>query len=74
VLRTVDANSPFVTPRPIPVPTASPGNSGLTWGSTGTYHYNWQTSADWADTCRELVVTRLGGEQHRAFFRFVASA
>jgi hypothetical protein len=26
---------------------------------------------DWAGTCRELVLTRTDGMQHRAFFQFV---
>ena len=69
-LRTVDTSYPFITPRPIPVPTKAPGGSGLSRSSTGIYHYNWQTDAAWAGTCRELVVTRLDGKQHRAFFRF----
>ena len=72
-LQTVDASSPFITPRPIPVPTETPGNSGLTRSATGQYHYNWATPAEWAGTCREVVVTRKDGLQHRAFFRFVAS-
>ena len=72
-LRTVDTSYPFVTPRPIPVPTRSPGGSGLSRDATGIYHYNWQTEAGWVGTCRELVLTRLDGRQHRAFFRFVAS-
>ena len=72
-LQTVDASSPFITPRPIPVPTETPGNSGLTRSATGQYHYNWATLAGWAGTCREVVVTRKDGLQHRAFFRFVAS-
>jgi hypothetical protein len=31
----------------------------------------WQTLEKWAGTCREVVVTRNDGRQHRAFFRFL---
>ena len=72
-LRTVDTSSPFITPRPFPVPTATPGGSGLTRNAAGVYLYNWKTQADWAGTCRELVLTRWDGQQHRSFFRFVAA-
>ena len=71
-LRTVDSSSPFITPRPFPVPTETPGNSGLSRSANGVYHYNWKTEADWAGTCREVVLTRWDGRQHRSFFRFVA--
>jgi hypothetical protein len=60
-----------VTPRELPLPTATPGNSGLTVSSTGVYNYPWQTLEAWAGTCREVVVTRDDGKQHRAFFRFL---
>jgi hypothetical protein len=69
-LRTVDASSPFITPRPLPVAAATPGNSGLTVNARGAYHYPWKTEAAWAGTCRELVLTRRDGKQHRAFLRF----
>ena len=72
-LRTVDTSYPFVTPRPIPVRTETPGNSGLTVSATGQYRYNWKTLEEWSGTCREVVVTRKDGKQHRAFFRFVAA-
>jgi hypothetical protein len=29
------------------------------------------TKGDWEGTCREVVLTRDDGVQHRAFFRFV---
>ena len=71
-LRTVDTSQEFITPRPIPVPTETPGNSTLTRNPQGIYHYSWLTEADWAGTCREIVVTREDGIQHRAFFEFAA--
>jgi len=48
----------------------TPGNSRLTVSPTGVYTYPWETQEDWAGTCREIVVTRDDGQQHRAFFRF----
>jgi len=62
----------FITPREYPIPTETPGNAGLSTNGNGQYHYNWKTLAEWADTCREVVVTRADGVQHRAFFRFEA--
>jgi MBG domain-containing protein/trehalose utilization protein/thrombospondin type 3 repeat protein len=35
-----------------------------------SYIYLWKTRAEWAGTCRRLVVT-VGGEPHAAIFRFV---
>jgi hypothetical protein len=35
-----------------------------------SYTYLWKTKAEWAGTCRRLVVT-VGGEPHAAIFRFV---
>jgi hypothetical protein len=70
-LKTVDTSYPFITPRPLPVNTVSPGNSGLTRSASGVFTYPWLTDASWAGTCRELVLTREDGRQHRAFFRFV---
>lgn len=32
--------------------------------------YPWKLLEEWAGTCRELVLTRDDGRQHRAFFRF----
>jgi extracellular elastinolytic metalloproteinase len=71
-LETVDASSPFITPRPTPVPAETPGSSRLTTNGRGEYHFNWKTVGEWAGTCREFVLTRADGKQHRAFFRFVA--
>lgn len=61
----------FITPREYPVNTAPAGKSGLSFNAQGVYNYTWKTEAAWANTCRELVVTRKDGVQHRAFFRFV---
>jgi extracellular elastinolytic metalloproteinase len=61
---------PFITPRPTPVATRTPGNSKLTVNSNGVYTYPWLTQEDWAGTCREIVLTRTDGKQHRAYFRF----
>ncbi len=60
-----------VTPRELPIRTETPGNSRLTVSGSGVYNYRWLTQEAWAGTCREVVVTRDDGEQHRAFFRFV---
>ncbi len=60
-----------ITPREYPQDTSPSGNSGLSRSSTGVYTYTWKTQEDWVGTCRELVVTRKDGLQHRAFFQFV---
>ena len=62
---------PNITPRAAPINTTPPGNAGLSINSQGVYRQNWQTDEAWLDTCRELVLTRNDGIQHRAFFRFV---
>lgn len=37
--------------------TANPGGSGLSYdASSDTYTYVWQTSRDWANTCRQLIL------------------
>jgi hypothetical protein len=59
-----------ITPREYPQDTARAGQ--FSRNAQGVYHYNWLTQADWVDTCREVVVTRKDGIQHRAFFQFVA--
>jgi hypothetical protein len=50
---------------------STPGNSRLTVTASGVFTYPWQTLEEWAGTCREVVVTRDDGKQHRAFFRFL---
>jgi hypothetical protein len=70
-LRTVHPNTATITPRPLPVDTVTPGNSKLSVSSNGVFTYPWLTDASWANTCRELVLTRDDGVQHRAFFRFL---
>ncbi len=62
---------PFVTPRERPVATATAGGSKLTVNAQGVFNYPWKTLEEWAGTCRELVLTRDDGRQHRAFFRFL---
>jgi extracellular elastinolytic metalloproteinase len=70
-LRTVDPNATFTTPRPFPVAMLSPGGSGVTFDKKkGLYTFNWQTDAAWAGTCREAVLTRKDGVQHRSYFFF----
>jgi extracellular elastinolytic metalloproteinase len=64
----VPSSGAGVTPREYPMPTTRAGQ--LSRSAQGVYHYNWLTSADWAGTCREVVLTRKDGVQHRAFFRF----
>ena len=36
----------------------------------GRYTYPWKTLKEWDGTCREFVLTRADGVQHRAYFRF----
>jgi extracellular elastinolytic metalloproteinase len=66
----VPSSGAAVTPRELPVATETSGGSGLRVSSSGVYAYNWKTEPSWAGTCREVVVTRDDGRQHRAFFRF----
>ena len=60
-----------ITPREFPVLTETPGNSKLSVSGGGVYTYPWNTLEEWSGTCRELVLTRDDGVQHRAFFRFL---
>ena len=66
----VPSSGEFVTPRELPINTVTPGGSKLTVNPQGVFQYNWLTQEEWAGTCRELVLTRDDGRQHRAFFRF----
>jgi extracellular elastinolytic metalloproteinase len=73
-LRTIDPNATFITPRPYPILMQSPGGSGLSYDKkTGLYTFTWQTGAGWAGTCREAVLTRDDGVQHRSYFFFDSS-
>jgi hypothetical protein len=65
-LQTVTPGAPFITPRPTPVPTVG----DLDAGRRGRFEYAWRTLAEWQGTCREVVLTRQDGRQHRAFMRF----
>jgi DNA-binding beta-propeller fold protein YncE len=66
---------PYITPRPLPEPTRTPGWSRLTYERHGDrYMYPWKTLREWEGTCREVVVTRADGVQHRAYFRFTPDA
>ena len=44
-------------------------SSGLSY-ITDQYTYHWQTSAAWAGTCRQLVITLNDGTTHIAIFKF----
>jgi hypothetical protein len=65
----VPSSGAAVTPRELPIPTLATGG-GLKVNANGRYSYNWGTLPEWEGTCRELVLTRDDGRQHRAFFRF----
>ena len=67
----VPSSGAFITPRELPIDTIMPGNTRLTVNPQGVFQYNWLTLDEWAGTCREVVVTRDDGRQHRAFFRFL---
>jgi extracellular elastinolytic metalloproteinase len=69
----VQLDPPRLTPKAYPEATTPPGKSGLTINAQGVYHYSWKTDTAWAGTCREFVLTRTDGKQHRAFFSFTAS-
>jgi extracellular elastinolytic metalloproteinase len=67
----VPSSGQFVTPRELPVNTQTAGGSQLTVNANGVFTYPWKPLPVWAGTCREVVVTRDDGKQHRAFFRFL---
>jgi hypothetical protein len=69
-LRVPGQDPAFITPRELPIATQMPGNTKLKVNPQGVFHYNWQTLEEWVGTCREVVVTRDDGKQHRAFFSF----
>jgi extracellular elastinolytic metalloproteinase len=70
-LRTLDPNAQFITPRPLPILMQSPGGSGLSFNQgSGRYTFTWKTDPVWAGSCREAVLTRNDGVQHRAYFFF----
>jgi hypothetical protein len=66
----VPSQGATVTPREFPINTETAGGSRLTVTANGVFTYPWKTLEEWAGTCRELVLTRDDGRQHRAFFRF----
>jgi extracellular elastinolytic metalloproteinase len=73
-LRTETPGAQFITPRPLPIPAETPGGSRLSYDpATGRYTFPWKTLQEWGGTCREFVLTRDDGVQHRAFFRFQAN-
>jgi hypothetical protein len=73
-LRTIDPNATFITPRPYPIAMQSPGGSGLSYDKkSGLYTFTWKTDPVWAGSCREAVVTRKDGVQHRSYFFFDSS-
>ena len=67
----VPSQGAAVTPRELPIATQTPGGSKLTVNANGVFTYPWKTLEEWAGSCRELVLTRDDGKQHRAFFRFL---
>jgi extracellular elastinolytic metalloproteinase len=67
----VPSQGAAITPREFPLDTVTPGGSRLTVNPQGVFLYNWKPLEEWAGTCRELVLTRDDGKQHRAFFRFL---
>ena len=68
-LATVDPESQFITPRPLPVKAEMPAGQGFT--NFGVrYKFPWKTLPEWDGTCREFVLTRNDGVQHRAYFLF----
>ncbi|HSK15266.1 MAG TPA: M36 family metallopeptidase [Gaiellaceae bacterium] len=70
-LRVPSITEGTITPREYPEDASPSGKSGLSRSATGVYTYAWKTQEAWVGTCRELVLTRLDGTQHRAFFQFV---
>ena len=69
-LRVPSVDPAFITPRERLLLTKAQGQTRLNHLGGGQFRYRWQTEADWVGTCREFVITRADGVQHRAFFRF----
>ena len=67
----VPSSGQFITPRELPISTQTAGGAPLTVSASGVFTYPWKTLEEWAGTCREVVVTRADGKQHKAFFRFL---
>jgi hypothetical protein len=59
-----------ITPREFPIPTIAQGTTKLNQLAGGQFRYRWQTDAAWKGTCREFVLTREDGVQHRSFWSF----
>ena len=52
-------------------PAAAAGGSGIQYDSVNdAYQYNWRTDRQYAQTCRQLVVTLNDGTNHVAYFEF----
>ncbi len=51
--------------------TVQAGQSSLTYDATSDqYNYIWKTQSQWANTCRQLVITLNDGTTHAANFKF----
>jgi hypothetical protein len=66
----VPSSGERITPRELPIATEAQGQTKLALLKGGQFRYRWQTEADWVGSCREFVLTRADGVQHRAFFSF----
>jgi hypothetical protein len=66
----VPSSGERITPRELPIATVAQGQTKLALLKGGQFRYRWQTDEAWAGTCREFVLTREDGVQHRAFFSF----
>ena len=69
-LQVVSQDPAFITPREFPIATETQGDTKLKLLGGGQFRYRWQSERDWGGTCREFVLTRSDGVQHRAFFSF----
>jgi hypothetical protein len=52
------------------VATTSPRPLDFIGGQNGRYRYQWATQANWAGTCRQLIVRLADGTYHRSNIRF----